>query len=159
LLQVPSPLTTSSLSPLDSRCSYAAYAARRKAIIRSEAAGFGRVDVARRRKPHITLRIFGLVGDKLVEFGRRRCAVLRKQSFHRLQQFPRVTQQVLNLLAPGDRVAGEQAVPARVLVSPRRAGSRTAVRAAAPFTAQRRLAAGSAGPAKYFREKVATFLC
>ena len=46
------------------------------------------------------------------------------RSFHRLQQLPRFTQQGLNLLALGDRVPREQAVPARVLVCPWCAGSR-----------------------------------
>jgi len=68
------------------------------------------------------------------------------RSFHRLQQLPRFAQQGLNLLALGDRVPSEPAVPARVLVSPSRAGSRrTAVHAAAPFAAHRRRAARSAG--------------
>ena len=67
------------------------------------------------------------------------------RSFHRLQQLPRFTQQGLNLLAPGDRVPREQAVPAHVLVCPWCAGSRrTAVHAAAPFAAHRRRAARSA---------------
>src|SRR3981081_3015003 len=69
-----------------------------------------------------------------------------KQSLHLLQQLPRVTQQGLNLLSLGDRVPGVQAVLARVLVSPWRAGSRrTAVHAAALFAAHRRRAARSAG--------------
>src|SRR5216684_5729399 len=42
------------------------------------------------------------------------------RSFHRLQQLPRFTQQGLNLLALGDRVPREQAVPARVLRSEER---------------------------------------
>src|SRR5258707_2973622 len=66
----------------------------------------------------------------------------QNRSFHLLQQLPRVTQQGLNLPALGDRVLGEQAVLARVLVSPWRAGTRrTAVHAAAPFAARRRRAA------------------
>src|SRR5229473_134900 len=48
------------------------------------------------------------------------------KSFHLLQQLPRFTQQGLNPLSLGDRVAGEQAVLARVLVSPWRAASRRA---------------------------------
>jgi hypothetical protein len=68
------------------------------------------------------------------------------RSFDRLQQLPRFTQQIPNLLALGDRVAGEQAVPARVPVSPWCAGSRrTAVHPAAPLAAHRRRAARSAG--------------
>src|SRR5882757_939462 len=56
----------------------------------------------------------------------------QNRSFHLLQQLPRFIQQGLNLLALRDRVLGEQAVLARVLVSPRRAGfRRTAVHAAA----------------------------
>src|SRR5437870_13678208 len=55
-------------------------------------------------------------------------------SLHRSQQLPRFTQQVLNLPSFGDRVLGEQAVLARVLVSPRRAGPRRfTVHAAALF--------------------------
>src|SRR5882724_4603306 len=67
-------------------------------------------------------------------------------SFHLLQQLPRFAQQRLNPPLPGDRVPGEQAVLARVLVSPWRAGfRRTAVHAAAPFAAHRRRAARAAG--------------
>jgi hypothetical protein len=67
-------------------------------------------------------------------------------SFHLLQQPPRFIQQCPDLLAFGDGVAGEQAVPARVLVSAWRAGSGcAAVHAAAPFAAYRRRAARSAG--------------
>jgi hypothetical protein len=66
-------------------------------------------------------------------------------SFHLLQQPPRLTQQVPNLLALGDRIPSEQAVPARVLVSLWSAGARrTAVHATAPFAAHRRRAARSA---------------
>ncbi len=69
-----------------------------------------------------------------------------KQSLHLLQQLPRFTQQGLNPLSLGDRVAGEQAVLARVLVSPWRAASRrAAVHAAALFAAHRRRAARAAG--------------
>src|SRR6266478_847008 len=70
----------------------------------------------------------------------------RAKSFHLLQQLPRVTQQGLNLLSLGDRDLCEEAVLARVLVSPWRAGfRRTAVHAAAFFAAHRRRAARSAG--------------
>src|SRR6266850_1473815 len=70
----------------------------------------------------------------------------RATSFQRLQQLPRVSQQGLNLLALGDRVPGEEAMLARVLVPPRRARfRRSAVHEAAPFAAYRRRAARSAG--------------
>jgi len=49
---------------------------------------------------------------------------MRNGSFHRLQKLPRFTQQGLNLLSFGYRFPGEQAVLARVLVCPWRAGSR-----------------------------------
>ena len=70
---------------------------------------------------------------------------LRNRSFHRLQKLPCFAQQRLNAPSPGDRVLSEQAVPARVLVCPWRAGSRrTAVHAAALSAAHRRRAARSA---------------
>ena len=69
----------------------------------------------------------------------------RTSSVQLLQQLPCVSQQGLNSLSLGDRVSGEQAVPARVLVCPWCAGSRrTAVHAAVPFAAHRRRAARSA---------------
>src|SRR5205814_10611329 len=68
------------------------------------------------------------------------------RSFHRLQKLPRVSQQGLNPPSLGDCELCEQAVLARVLVSPGRAGARrAAVHAAAPFTAYGRRAARSAG--------------
>ena len=71
---------------------------------------------------------------------------LRNRSLHRLQKLPRFAQQSLNLPSFGDRVPGEQAVLAGVLVCPWRAGSRrTAVHAAALFAAHRRRAAQAAG--------------
>ncbi len=67
------------------------------------------------------------------------------RSFHRLEQLPRFAQQRLNLLALRDRVPSEQAMLARVLVSPWRAGfRRTAVHAAALLAAHCRRAARSA---------------
>src|SRR5437016_13102713 len=62
-------------------------------------------------------------------------------SLHRSQQFSRFTQQVLNPPSFGDRLRSEQAVLARVLISPRRAGPRrSTVHAAAllPRTAGER---------------------
>src|SRR6476620_2706706 len=67
------------------------------------------------------------------------------KSFHRVQKLPRFAQQRLNLPSLGDRSSGEQAVLARVPVSPWRAGSRrAAVHAAAIFAAHRRRAARAA---------------
>ena len=64
------------------------------------------------------------------------------KSLHLPQQLPRLTQQRLNLLSPGDGMPCKQAVFARVPVAPRRAGSRrTTVHAAAPLAAHRRRAA------------------
>src|SRR5260370_6147181 len=69
-----------------------------------------------------------------------------KQSLHLLQQLPRCPQQGRIPLSLGDRFAVEQAVLARVLVSPWRAASRrAAVHAAALFAAHRRRAARAAG--------------
>src|SRR5450755_3081264 len=68
------------------------------------------------------------------------------RSLHLLQELPRFAHQGLNLPSLGDRVPGEQAVLARVLVAPWRAGSRrTAVHAAALSAAHRRRAAQAAG--------------
>src|SRR2546429_8497257 len=68
------------------------------------------------------------------------------QSLHLFQQLPRFTQQRLNLPSLGERIPGEQAVLARVLVCPWRAGSlRTAVHAAALLAVHRRRAARAAG--------------
>src|SRR6266852_4730292 len=67
-------------------------------------------------------------------------------SSHRLEQLPRFAQQGPNPPSLGGRVLGEQAVLARVLVSPWRAASwRAAVHAAALFAAHRRRAARAAG--------------
>src|SRR6478752_7728170 len=54
------------------------------------------------------------------------------KSFHRVQKLPRFAQQRLNLPSLGDRSSGEQAVLARVPVSPWRAGSRRAGERHAP---------------------------
>ena len=62
-------------------------------------------------------------------------APCESQSFHLLQQLPRFTQQRLNLPSLGDRIPGEQAVLARVLVCPWRAGSRCAAVHAASLPA------------------------
>jgi hypothetical protein len=63
----------------------------------------------------------------------------RAKSFQLVQQLPRVSQNGLNPLSLGDCISGEQAVLARVLVSPWRAGFwRTAAHAAAPFAAHKR---------------------
>src|SRR5215213_8261219 len=73
-------------------------------------------------------------------------ASLRTQSLHRLQQLPRLTQQIPNLLALRNRVPREQAVPPRVLVSLLTSGSlRAAVHAAAFLAAHRLRAARSSG--------------
>ena len=75
-----------------------------------------------------------------------RLIACQNRSFDLLQQLPRFAQQVSNLPALGDRLLREQAVLARVLVSPWRAGfQRAAVHAATPFAAHRRRAARSAG--------------
>ena len=68
------------------------------------------------------------------------------QSLHLIQQLPRFTQQPLNPPSLGDRIFGEQAVRARVLVCLWRAGtSCTTVHAAALLAVHRRRAACAAG--------------
>src|SRR5262245_55536295 len=70
----------------------------------------------------------------------------RSRSLHLIQQLPRFTQQHPNLPSPGDCILGEQAVLARVLVCPRRAGSLgAAVHAAAFVAVHRRRAARATG--------------
>jgi hypothetical protein len=71
---------------------------------------------------------------------------LRNRSLHLFQQLPRFTQQRLNLPSLGDRIPGEQAMLARVLVRLWRAGSqRAAVHGAALLAVHRRRAAGVTG--------------
>src|SRR3954451_21775073 len=73
-------------------------------------------------------------------------ALCGSQSLHLTQQLPRVTQHRPNLPSLGDRLPGEQAVLARVLVCLWRAGSlRASVHAAAPLAVYRRRAARTAG--------------
>src|ERR1700722_17760509 len=69
----------------------------------------------------------------------------KSQSLHLPQQLPRLSQQRPYLPSLGDRIPGEQAVLARVLVCPWRAGSRcAAVHAAALSAAHRRRTARAA---------------
>ena len=75
-----------------------------------------------------------------------RARLCNGKSSHRLQQLPCFTQQIPNPLALRNGVVGEQAVPARIVVSFLCARAlRSAVHAAARLAAHRRRAARSAG--------------